>query len=165
MTNDAVYAFCKTLTLAQATEWREADNRAGLMAQLLEAANIGTSSHDMSQLEAQFEHLLSRDTERQILEKLVDDCLFYGCFVSVHSGEDWEIQRSQDRAKILAACQATDADALILYDADGLRVGTVCLIYGNGYDVISDCTDNEGTRALLAGAEALAESLCEAAHR
>lgn len=158
MTNQAVNAFCRTLTLAQAEEWRESDNRAFYICELLEAANISVSSYDASRVEAQFEHLLSQDIERQILEKLVDDALAVGCLVSVHDGEEWPLKRSQDRIDILSATRSTDADTLLFHHADGVAIGEVLLIYGNGYDLISDCTDNAATQALLDGAEALAES-------
>jgi len=159
MTTQAVQAFCKTLTLAQAQEWKQANNRAYLLDQLMAGANIGANPYDMRRIEDQFANLLRLDIERQILEKLVDDALFYGCTVAVHDGEAWALHRSLERDTILAATRSTDADTLMFFDADGVRVGVVCLIYGNGYDLISDSTDSPAMQALLDGAEALAESL------
>ena len=164
-TSEYLYVVLQALTLAQAQEWRETDNRAYYIDQLLTKADMRAIPYHMARVEEQFGHLLRRDNERQILEKLVDDALAVGCTVSVYDGEDWPLKRSQDRAAILEATRSTDADVLAFYGVDGEKIGNVWLIYGNDYDLISDCSEGEALQALLNGAEALAEALCEASHR
>lgn len=147
------------LTLEQAKEWQQANNRAYLLSQILEAKDLPAIASLMGRIEDKFAVLLRIDVENQIADKLIDDALFYGCLVSVNDGEEWTLKASQDKAAIRAAMASTDADLIRFRDADRKTIGDVLLIWGNGWDLISDCTDNEATKALLKGAEDLAESL------
>jgi hypothetical protein len=95
--------------------------------------------------------------ERQICERLIDDALAASYTISVFEGEDRALEYSTDRAAILAAMASTSDDALTFGDIEGAKIGVVLLVYGNGADVIADCSDCPAIDALLLGAEALAE--------
>lgn len=104
-------------------------------------------------------------TERKIVHKLVDDALAAGYAISVNDGEATTVVRSRVRATILGAMATTGEDTLVFFLPTAreaqpfVRVGWVSLIYGNGCDIISNSSANDSTDTLLAGAEALAESL------
>lgn len=153
-------AVLPTITLEHAKQWAvEQDAVCWIEYTFLDPNDLPRSADMIARVENRFEFLLRQDRERQILEKLVDDALFYGCTVSVYDGEEWPLRRSQDRAAILEATRSTESDVLAFHDADGVKIGNVWLIYGNDYDLISDCSEGEALQALLDGAEALAESL------
>lgn len=79
------------------------------------------------------------ETEGRIARKLVQHALASGYAVSVYDGEAWALKRSRKLADIMGALFSTDDDTLVFRDAEGARVGSVNLVYGNdGYDVISD---------------------------
>jgi len=96
--------------------------------------------------------------ERMIATRLVSDILAAGHVISVNDGEGFAIKRSADKAAILAALASTDSDTLVIRDASGERVGFVLLIWGNGTDLISDCS-GVAALALCKGAESVAEML------
>lgn len=100
--------------------------------------------------------------ERAIASKLIEDMLSNGNTVSVWEGEDWAIYKSTDHAAIMEALASTDSDWIYVWSRNSegklIRVGKVLLIYGNGNDLISDCSDNPATLALCEGAQALAET-------
>lgn len=99
--------------------------------------------------------------ERAIASKLIEDMLSNGNTVSVWEGEDWAIYKSTDYTAIMEALASTDSDWIYAYARVGnnvKRIGAVLLIYGNGNDLISDCSDNPATLALCEGAQALAET-------
>ncbi|RWI35531.1 hypothetical protein [Mesorhizobium sp.] len=104
-----------------------------------------------------------QEIERQIAERLVKDILAAGYALSVYDGEETTLKRSTDATAVLKAMFTTDEDYLMVHDiADGdgfqeKNFGYVWLIYGNGHDVISDCTTNLET--VMQGATALAERL------
>ena len=76
--------------------------------------------------------------------------------------DDTNLEEEVER--IMREIQSTDMEALV-FRKNGLRTGSVDLIYGNsGYDVISNHTDSPEMDKLLQGANALAEMLEEAAH-
>lgn len=79
--------------------------------------------------------------EREIAEKVVDAFLAANRLVSVFDGEEYPVKRSRDKAAIMEALGSTDADALVVRDADGKRLGQVVLIWGNDIDLVSDWTD------------------------
>jgi predicted DNA-binding protein len=154
-----MHQLLSTLTLENATEWTNSSEAVTWIEYtFLDPNDLPRSNSNIARIEDRFESLLRQDIERQILEKLVDDALAVGCLVSVHDGEDQVVSKCQDRETILSATRSTDADSLAFRTADGKIMGSVLLIYGNGYDLISDCSDTASLRALLVGAEALAES-------
>jgi hypothetical protein len=104
--------------------------------------------------------------EVAIVKKIVGDALKAGYTLSVDDGGDeLAVYRSRERRAILNALINTDEDRLILERFDcktGARIesGWVRLVYGNdGWDVINDYSGAEHIEAVLAGANALAESL------
>ena len=97
--------------------------------------------------------------ENMIATRLVEDALAAGLVVSVFDGEAFALRRSSDRAAILGALASTDHDSIYFRNAAGERIGHAVLVWGNDCDLISDSSDNDASAALLAGAEALAESL------
>ena len=105
------------------------------------------------------------ETERKIIHKIVDDALAAGYAVSVNDGEVTTVTQSRDRDAILGAMATTGGDTLVFFlptpreAKPFVGVGWVSLIYGNECAIISDASANESTEALLAGADALAETL------
>jgi hypothetical protein len=97
----------------------------------------------------------TREIERKIAEKIIDDALAAGNTIDVWDGEEYPLKSSTDKDAILDAMFSTDADHLYL--TKGNRRGWVYLVYGNGCDVISDYTLNiENT---LDGARSLSDRL------
>lgn len=94
--------------------------------------------------------------ENTIIERLVDRALSLGYAVSVMDGEAFPVKRSTDKKTIIEAMASTDEDKLIFRNAEGGKIGSVWLIYGNGEDLISNHSDNELTQALCDYANFLA---------
>jgi hypothetical protein len=102
--------------------------------------------------------------EKRIVKQIVDTALAAGCLITVCDGEDYPVKRSTDAKAIMAAIMSTDEDVLIIRKADGTKLGSVYLAYGNdGYDVISDYVDTPEMAPLLAPAKALADKIEERA--
>ena len=99
------------------------------------------------------------EIESRIVARLVTDVIDSGHVVSVSDGEEVALHRSSRVLDVLASLRSTDEDYLILSRPEGSEFGWVRLIWGNCWDVISDCSDDERTRELLTGAEDLAEEL------
>jgi hypothetical protein len=97
-------------------------------------------------------------SERRICAAVVRRALAAGYFVSVSDGELVTLRKSRDEAAIFDAMATTDADNLNIHRADGVRLGSVVLIYGNGEDVISDYS----WAAATDGAAQAMDRLCEA---
>jgi hypothetical protein len=98
-------------------------------------------------------------TEAQIINRILSAALAHGGKVSVYDGEEWALKQSTDRAAIQAEVAATDMTTLRLRDAKGDTVGSVLLVHGNGADVICDYSDSPAMDAMLANANAYADSL------
>lgn len=95
--------------------------------------------------------------ERTIITKIITDVLALGCSISVNDGEEWVLKKSNSKKLILAALFSTDEDIMAIYDAEGVKLGTIWLVYGNdGYDVISDYSVS--LEDILKNATMLAES-------
>ena len=94
--------------------------------------------------------------ERQISEKIIDDALAAGLSISIDDGEEVVLRRSTDRKAILAAMFTTDADYLHLVK-DDKPLGSVLLVWGNGFECIAD--NSISINEYLVGAEKLAEKL------
>ena len=98
--------------------------------------------------------------ERRVAITLVRDVLAAGYSISVYDGEGFGLVRSRDKRAILAAMGSTDEDTLFIRDTSGKKLGVVTLTYGNdGWDVISDFTDNAWMNALLANVNTYADTL------
>lgn len=106
-----------------------------------------------------FPHHLDHDAlEHALACIVVADALSRGYMLSVYEGEGWAIKRSTDAAAIMEALGSTDSDLITARTADGERVGSVWLIYGNGCDLISDSTDTPAVDLWLSAATAYAEA-------
>lgn len=102
-----------------------------------------------------------RQIEQAIVNVLVDTALVKGYTISVYDGEAYPVQRSNDKKTIITGMFSTDEDWLI-FRHNGLKVGKVFLVYGNGYDVIADWSANTATDDLLKPALDLSEKLANA---
>jgi len=69
-----------------------------------------------------------------LLARLLNACK---ATISVSDGEETTLVRSDDREAIIEAMFSTDSDVLIIH-REGKRDGSILLIYGNGWDLISD---------------------------
>jgi hypothetical protein len=85
----------------------------------------------------------------KIARKIVKLALARGWKVSVNDGEEWTVKLSDKRDVILAALATTEADTLRFRDAGAQNIGVVSLIYENGEDVVSDCSDKPEILALV----------------
>lgn len=84
--------------------------------------------------------------EEFMTEFLISQALKRGWAVSVHDDLDgageWTVNHSTNPAEILSALCTTGGDMVRFFYADGCKVGTVWLVYGNGADLIHDVTAN-----------------------
>jgi hypothetical protein len=87
--------------------------------------------------------------ETTICTRIVSRALAAGYAVSVYDGEEYPVKRSTNKAAIVAAMFSTDADTLVIRAADGSKIGSVYLVYGNGEDVVCDHTDSPAIAALV----------------
>ena len=84
-----------------------------------------------------------------IARALVDAILSRGHVITVNDGMFYTVKRSSDRAAILDALAGTEADTLIVRDANGTKLGSFFLVYGNGPDeLIADYTFNPFCEAM-----------------
>lgn len=93
---------------------------------------------DRARREGDFALARRIETEGEICAKLVRQALADGLAVSVNDGEEWTVLKSTDFDEIMAELFTTDSNTLTFRDAEGRRVGSVELIYGNEAEVISD---------------------------
>lgn len=97
------------------------------------------------------QHLQPYDAK--MATQLVQAALAEGLLISVYDGEEYAIIKSSDEAAILKEIGATDADKLIFRTADGTRIGSASLVYGNGPgETVQDHTDHELINKLVAKA-------------
>jgi len=79
------------------------------------------------------------DIEKRNVRAIVKAALANQWFISVNDGEEWTIKQSKDYNVINQALFTTDEDILLLRDNDGVKIGTIYLVYGNDPDeVVSD---------------------------
>lgn len=84
---------------------------------------------------------VSNPVERELATRAVDALLAAKLSISVWDGEAFALRRSTDRAAILAALGTTDDDRLYAY-SNGVRLGSVWLIWGNDCDLLSDWSES-----------------------
>ena len=108
----------------------------------------------------------TKQIERAIVRKIVEDALDMGYNVTHSDGEDYTITVRIDEnttkqeavEDIMDELHATDEEYLFFFKS-GKRVGSVTLIYGNdGHDVIADNTATDEVERILAGATELADN-------
>lgn len=76
-------------------------------------------------------------TEQDIAREIIRRALAKGWTVSVNDGEEWVVRSSDNQEIIENHMGSTDSDTL-RFRAQGISVGTMLLIWGNGRDLISD---------------------------
>ena len=84
--------------------------------------------------------------ERHIARSLVAAILKRGGAISVNDGGEWTVRRSTKSSKVLEALATTGEDTVQWYDADGKRVASFLLVWGNdddGSELIADHTAND----------------------
>jgi hypothetical protein len=80
--------------------------------------------------------------ERFVVKQIVGRALDKGYLLTVLDGEDVPIQNSDDSEAVMAELGHCDEEWLQVANADGNRIGTIFLVYGNDPDeVVADCTD------------------------
>ena len=83
--------------------------------------------------------------------------------ITVHDGEGTALAHSRDMDQIMGEIGACDEEVLIVHDHgrdDVKGPGQIILVHGNaGWDVVADHTYNDTMVRLLAGADALSQSL------
>lgn len=88
-----------------------------------------------------------------IVSSIVRRALAKGYTVSVNDDAaghgEWVVKKSRDPAEIIGALATTGGDLLRIRDDSGKSLGVISLIYGNGEDVVSDCSDNATILELL----------------
>lgn len=100
----------------------------------------------------------------EVIGAFVDDALALGHCLSVHDGEEFPVKRSRDRAEIIGALGSTDADTVVIRRADGEKIGSVYLVYGNEPGVvICDNTDSPEMESILANATKIGDRIYDAA--
>ncbi|HVG51618.1 MAG TPA: hypothetical protein VM867_08300 [Xanthobacteraceae bacterium] len=99
---------------------------------------------------------MSLQQEKAAAGKVIDRALAKGCFISVNDGGEWVVKKSTKRREIMDALASTDADHLMIRDANGERVGVIYLVWGNGDPdtVVCDYTDKPAIREIVEGASA-----------
>jgi hypothetical protein len=99
------------------------------------------------------------EIEQRIVGRMVRDMLEAGYTLTIwNGGDEAELERSTDEAKIFATLAASDQDEIeAFHPSSKHRAGWVRLVWGNDCSVISDYTTN--FEAVLSGANALADEL------
>jgi len=102
--------------------------------------------------------------EREIVSAIIQNALDLNYTVIHHNGDEVTVMahpdenRARDFHKMMDEIRQCDEERLIFRNADGQRVGSVFLVYGNdGYDVINDHTDNDEMDRILEKANKLAD--------
>lgn len=104
--------------------------------------------------------------EMMIVKTIIEDALDLGYNVILDDGEGDGIEavagspngKDKEVAYLMNRVGVTDEQYLIFRQRG--RVGSVQLVFGNdGYDVVSDYTDNDEVNVIIAGALELADKL------
>lgn len=106
--------------------------------------------------------------ECEIISRVITNALKAGYHISVHDGEEFTLRHTRDRAKIEAACFATDRTALCLSEGKApphaLYTGFVEFIHGNGVDVIHDYSQRPVIEKIVKPAQDFADKYHTSAH-
>lgn len=99
-------------------------------------------------------------SERAIINGVITRAFKAGLSISVYDGEEWALNRSQDRAAIQRETAATDETVYMLREVvSDLRIGKVWFVHGNGEDVLSDYSWNADLTEV--NAEAIMAEICK----
>lgn len=94
------------------------------------------------------DHKVEQDIARAVLQRI----LAAGYGVVVFDGEEYH-PVTTDEATAWAAMGETDEDVLSVYDGSH-RIGNILLLWGNGYDLVSDWSWREaypGSEDIICG--------------
>ena len=81
--------------------------------------------------------------EKKIVGLILNSAYSSGYTCRLYDGESWATDKNATIKEIMYYLMTTDEETLVIYDESGKRVGSIFLVYGNnGYDVITDNTDN-----------------------
>ena len=81
--------------------------------------------------------------EKKIVGLILNSAYSSGYTCRLYDGESWVTDKNATIKEIMYYLMTTDEETLVIYDESGKRVGSIFLVYGNnGYDVITDHTDN-----------------------
>jgi hypothetical protein len=88
--------------------------------------------------------------ERFVVKQIVGRALDKGYLLSVDDGEECYVEHCDDLEAVMAGLGHCDEEWLIVSNADGKRIGTIFLVYGNDADeVVADCTDKPDILELI----------------
>lgn len=77
--------------------------------------------------------------ETRIVNATVRLALANGYTVSVFDGEEYTVKRSSSFREITKAMGTTDEDRIVIRH-NGEHIGSITFVYGNGADVLADCS-------------------------
>jgi hypothetical protein len=98
--------------------------------------------------------------EGRMASALVRCLLAKGCLLSLSDGEEWVVNRSGNKDKVMSAMFTTDEDKLLARDQNGKKLGFFWLVYGNsGEELVADYSDNEFCNAVWAELEATRDAI------
>lgn len=102
--------------------------------------------------------LKRRRMEYSIARRFILDAVKAGYTLRVHDGQEFVTTQTKNTQDLLAAMFSVDEEHIYVYK-DGLRIGWVFFVYGNGgWDVIADNTIN--LEPIMEGVSEYADSLC-----
>lgn len=95
-------------------------------------------------------------TEEFIVANTARNAILAGYAVRVNDGEVC-YKPTRDMESIMRNATATEETTLVIVDTkqDNKVVAAIYFVFGNGVDVLTDCTDNALTNSLLCSAENL----------
>ena len=81
--------------------------------------------------------------EKLIIRRALNELLAAGYTLGVYNGEETTLTHSASSDAIMRALGTTDEDHILVYrSGEKSSFGWICLVYGNGWCVISDYTTN-----------------------
>ena len=100
--------------------------------------------------------------EKTVVRLIVESVLSFCYCVSIHNGEYFSISHSRNKGEIMQNVMTTDTDVLVVHSEFGVNLGKIYLVYGNdGWDVVTDHTDNEIINLVLEDANKYAMKMEE----
>lgn len=98
--------------------------------------------------------------ELEIATAIIRSALSLDYVVSIHDGEDFAIQHSNNLNDLVQHLATTDEDTIYIYTNEAKPIGWVFLVYGNnGHDVIADHSWSLTKTNILDEANKLADTI------
>lgn len=105
---------------------------------------------------------MSTRTEEFIVAKTARNAILAGYSIRVNDGECVS-RPTRDLETIMRDATATEDTTLLIYDmAQRKVVGAVYFVFGNDIDVLTDCTENTITNAVMCNSASLVKQGIEA---